>query len=54
MNWKKTIGRFTFNIWRDRGFKLQGGRVLYHAARKWWVRIGDMIFSVEIVQRSKP
>lgn len=54
MSATRKIGRFTFNAWRDRGFKLQAGRVLYHSAWKLWARIGPIIFSVEVANKAKP
>lgn len=50
---KKTIGRFTFVIWKDRGMKLDGGRVMYHTARKYWLRLGAWIVSVEIADKDR-
>lgn len=50
---RKTIGRFTFGVWKDKGIKFQGGRVLYHTARKYWLRLGVWIIYAEIADKDR-
>jgi hypothetical protein len=50
---KLTVGRFTFVAWLDKGLRLDGGRVIYHTARKYWLRLGALILSVEITDRDR-
>lgn len=48
MTKKMTIGRYTLGAWKDRsGWRLDGGRVLYHRAKKLWCRIGLLTLFVE-------
>lgn len=53
MSATKTIGRFTFNAWKDRVMKLDGGKVLYHTARKYWLRVGFWTVSIEIADKDR-
>jgi len=50
---KMTVGRFTFGAWLDKGIRFDGGRVIYHTARKYWLRVGSLIVSVEIADKDR-
>lgn len=44
----------TFVAWKYQGRGIDFGRVLYQQSRKWWVRLGPFILSVEVAASSHP